>query len=701
MKMRFHLSAWLALLLTLWLAACSSAPSEPIHGAGAMSMTGPSDPSYRVVTGQVMDVDSATGVQGGLTVLLRAGQPDWAKIAEKMRVMESGWNDIRMELERRAATRPNIRLTTSRFDWNMNVLAAAIRAKDRTKASAALNDLLSNWQEAKSALREVEVDYWRLASIILVLIAAVLFTTDALLFLGRRLDRRFMLPRRSSGGEPAQDQATGGAAAGASRSISGAVVAAAPTAADPPPSPSVPPRDFSFDFLSLGPVRAFAKSRYVPLTFQVFMAIVFVYAIYAAFRGMNMPDNNFGTVMFWSIFWPSMIMLSLVLVGKLWCSICPLGAISAAVQRLGLNRPFPNKLRSGVLALTLWIVVVWLIREPFGVVDNTVATGWFFVLFTLAAVGVGLVFRARAWCKYVCPIGIIGGLWSMLSFLELRPQREKCDKCRTYECVRGNGEVRGCSMELHPGRLNSNRDCIYCLNCVKTCPNDSPRIKLRWPGAELARADRRSLVDAGYALGVVVVLCLKENMEHYWTPPFLVSATTWVQNLLGTTNRQGVWFYVVVAFCTAVLLGTYLLATKISSKTLGWDYRRTFASFSMMFIPIVLVTIGGHSLNAIFTMMWGPMVNVLSATLGIYQYQPTSLLGPAGAKFVGDGFLRPVLYAIGFAWMIALPYRIAAAGGDGQRIALRAAVPYVIIAVLIAGFFLWPHMALTGGLWRW
>jgi len=60
-----------------------------------------------------------------------------------------------------------------------------------------------------------------------------------------------------------------------------------------------------------------------------------------------------------------------------------------------------------------------------------------------------------------------------------------------------------------------------------------------------------------------------------------------------------------------------------------------------------------------------------------------------------------VLYAIGFAWMIALPYRIAAAGGDGQRIALRAAVPYVIIAVLIAGFFLWPHMALTGGLWRW
>ena len=664
-------------------------------------MTGPSDPSYRVVTGQVMDVDSATGVQGGLTVLLRAGQLDWGKIAQKMQTMETGWTDVRMELERRATTHPNIRLTTSQFDWNMNVLAAAIRAKDRPKASTALNDLLANWQEAKSALREVEVDLWRLASIILVLVALLLFVTDALLFLGRRLDRRFMLPRRSSGGASVEDRATGVAAGRSGGSNSFAAAAGPSGEASPAQSRPASARDFSFDFLSVGFVRAFAKSRYVPLTFQVLMAIIFAYAIYAGFTAMNMRDNNFGMLMFWSIFWPSMIMLSLVTVGKLWCSICPLGAISAAVQRLGLNRAFPTKLRSGVLALTLWIVVVWLIREPFGLIDSGVATAWFFVLFTIAAVAVGLVFRARSWCKYVCPIGIISGLWSMLSFLELRPQREKCDRCRSYECVKGNGEVRGCSMELHPGRLDSNRDCTYCLNCVKTCPNDSPRIRLRWPGAELARADRRSIVDAGYALWVVVVLCLKENMEHYWTPPFLVSATTWVQNLLGTTNRQGVWFFVVTAFSAVVLLGAYLLATRVTSRTLGWDYRRTFASFGMMFIPIVLVTVGGHSLNAIFTMMWGPMVNVVSAPLGIYHYQDTSLLGAAGAKFIGDGFLRPVLYAIGFAWMIALPYRIAAAGGDGQRIALRAAAPYVIIAVLIAGFFLWPHMALTGGLWRW
>jgi P-type Cu+ transporter len=673
--------------------ACARPPCEPVHGAGAMSMIGPGDPAYRVVTAQVAGIDSATGTQGGLSLLLRAGQPDWDKITAQMGIMETGWNDVRMELERRSATHPNLRLTTSQFDWNMNVLAAAIRAKDRTKASAALDDLLANWQAAKSALRAVELDLWRLASIIVLLVAILLFVPDTLLSLGRRLDRWFMSANWSSGVNLSEARA---AAVAAGRSgVPGSASATAGLAGE-----AAPAQDHGFDFLSLEPVRAFAKSRYVPLTFQVFMAIVFAYAIYAAARGTNLRDDNFGLLMFWSIFWPSLIMLSLVIVGKLWCSICPLGAISAAVQRLGLNRAFPNKLRSGVLALTLWIVVLWLMRGPFGVVDNGVATAWFFVLFTVAAVAVGLVFRARSWCKYVCPVGIIAGLWSMLSFLELRPQREKCDRCRSYECATGNGDVRGCPMELHPGRLDSNRDCIYCLNCVKTCPHDSPRIRLRWPGTELARADRRSLVDAGYALGAVVLVCLMENMGRSWTPPFLASAVTWVQNLLGTTNRQGIWFSVVTAFSVVVFVATYLLATRVACKTLGWDYRRTFASFGMMFIPIVLISVGGHALSGIFTTLWGPMVNAVSAPLGIYHYQDTSLLGTAGARFVGDGWLLPVLYAIGFGWMILLAYRIAAAGGGGRRIAIRAAVPYVLIAVLIAGFVLYAHMAPAGNPWR-
>ena len=461
------------------------------------------------------------------------------------------------------------------------------------------------------------------------------------------------------------------------------------------------PRAYSFNILRLGPVKSFTKSRYVPLVFQILMLLIFAYAIYASFVGFNDRGNNFGLLMFWSVFWPSFIMISLVTFGKIWCAVCPLGALSAAAQRFGLKIIFPTKLRGGIIALILWIGVVWLVREIFDISSNGALTAWFFVGFVGAALVVGFVFRDRSWCQHVCPIGIISGLWSMLSFMELRPTKEKCDKCRSYECVRGSGSTCGCPMGLHPGRLASNRDCTYCLNCIKTCPYDSPQIRLRLPGAELVKGTRRLMVDAGFLLWVPVVLALKENMEHYNTPPFLISATTGFQELLGTTNRFGVWFFLVVLFNGLLLLGAYLLATRFASRVLSWDFKKTFATFSYMFVPIVLVTIGGHSLRYFFEAIWGLMLSVTSAAFGIYQYREPSAFGPQAITFLGNDFLAPVLYATGFLGTMALPYIIAYHREHNHRKAFRAALPFFIIAAAIAGYFLASHQIYSGGTWRW
>lgn len=461
------------------------------------------------------------------------------------------------------------------------------------------------------------------------------------------------------------------------------------------------PRAYSFNILRLGPVRAFAKSRYVPLVFQILVLMIFGYAIYAAFIGFDDRGNNFGLLLFWSVFWPTFIMISLVLVGKMWCAICPLGALSAAAQRFGLNRRFPAKLGGGVIALVIWIGVVWMVREIFDISSIGALTAWFFIGFVVAAVVVGLIFRQRSWCQHVCPIGIIAGLWSMLAFVELRPTREKCKACRSYECVRGSGSTQGCPMALHPGRLESNRDCTYCLNCVKACPYDSPQIRLRMPGAELVKGNRVFVVDAVFLLFVAVVLALKENMEHYNTPPFLISATTWTQDLLGTSNRFGVWFFLVVVFNGFLLLGAYLLATRFASRTLGWSFKRTFATFGYMFVPIVLVTIGGHSFRYFFEEIWGQMLSVSSAPLGVYAYHESTAFSQSAIGFIGGDFLGPVLYAVGFLGTMALPYAIAFHRERDHRKALRAALPFFIIAAAIAAYFLCSHQIYSGGTWRW
>ncbi len=458
---------------------------------------------------------------------------------------------------------------------------------------------------------------------------------------------------------------------------------------------------YSFNILGLRPIRAFAKNRYVPLVFQVFMVFVFAYAIYAAFVGDNTRGNNFGILLFWSVFWPSFIMISLVTVGKMWCAICPLGALSAAVQRFGLNKVFPSKLRGGIVALVIWIVIVWLIREIFDISSQGVLTAWFFLGFVALALLIGFIYRQRSFCQHVCPIGIIAGLWSMLSFLELRPTKEKCEQCRTFECVKGNGKTLGCNMGIHPGRLSSNRDCTYCLNCVKACPYDSPQIRFRIPGKELVTGAKRLMVDAGFALWIPVVLALKENMEHYNTPQFLVSATNWGQDLLGTDNRFGVWFFLVVLFNGVLLLTAYIAASKFAAKTLTWDFKKAFATFGYMFIPIVLVTIGGHSLHYFFDTIWGQMVGVVSAPMGVYAYHEPAGLSQPAMDLIYDGFAQQVLYGAGFFGTIILPYLIANHRENDKRKALRAAIPYMVIAAAIAGYFLWSHVYFSGGGWRW
>jgi hypothetical protein len=209
------------------------------------------------------------------------------------------------------------------------------------------------------------------------------------------------------------------------------------------------------------------------------------------------------------------------------------------------------------------------------------------------------------------------------------------------------------------------------------------------------------MVDAGFLLWVPVVLALKENMEHYNTPPFLISATTGFQDLLGTSNRFGVWFFLVVLFNGLLLLGAYLLATRFASRVLSWDFKKTFATFSYMFVPIVIVTIGGHSLRYFFEAIWGFMLSVTSAAFGIYQYREPSAFGPQAITFLGDDFLAPVLYATGFLGTMVLPYFIAYYRERDHRKAFRAALPFFIIAAAIASYFLTSHQIYSGGTWRW
>ena len=89
-----------------------------------------------------------------------------------------------------------------------------------------------------------------------------------------------------------------------------------------------------------------------------------------------------------------------------------------------------------------------------------------------------LLFEKRFWCRYLCPVGGMNGLFAKLAITELRAQVGTCSgSCSSYGCFKGGPAVGeglatpGCPLATHPAHLADNRNCVLCLTCAKACPH--------------------------------------------------------------------------------------------------------------------------------------------------------------------------------------------------------------------------------------
>ncbi len=108
-----------------------------------------------------------------------------------------------------------------------------------------------------------------------------------------------------------------------------------------------------------------------------------------------------------------------------------------------------------------------------------------------------IIFEKSAWCRYLCPLGGMNGLFGMSSMIEMRANKHTCTTiCTTHDCFKGTEKVGPCPMFLHLQFLQDNRDCKLCLNCIKNCKHSATRLNLRIPGAEIISLKQPSLTGA-------------------------------------------------------------------------------------------------------------------------------------------------------------------------------------------------------------
>lgn len=185
------------------------------------------------------------------------------------------------------------------------------------------------------------------------------------------------------------------------------------------------------------------------------------------------------------------------ILGRFVCGfLCPFGLI----QDLLFKIPFVRKIRKlpgekGLRWLRFVFLAIFVILLPMFVIDITGlgepwfckfvcpagtleggvplvllngamrgAAGFFFKwkLLILIITLLSSIVIYRPFCRYVCPLGAIYGIFNKISFYRIKIDTEKCTKCGACQ--------KACKLDIPVWKNPDSMDCIRCGDCKITCP---------------------------------------------------------------------------------------------------------------------------------------------------------------------------------------------------------------------------------------
>lgn len=80
------------------------------------------------------------------------------------------------------------------------------------------------------------------------------------------------------------------------------------------------------------------------------------------------------------------------------------------------------------------------------------------------------MFVYRPFCKYLCPLGAIYGIFNKISVTKLHLDKERCVNCKKCGAV--------CPMQVEPNKIPDSMECIRCGKCADVCPTQALCLKI-------------------------------------------------------------------------------------------------------------------------------------------------------------------------------------------------------------------------------
>lgn len=362
---------------------------------------------------------------------------------------------------------------------------------------------------------------------------------------------------------------------------------------------------YTFNLLKVPAVLRVLRSRYYPRAAHLLTIPFAALIIGLGLFGPREPDRNAMLILTWA-FWEPALILGVVFAGRMWCSVCPMGAIGSLTQQAaGLNLKVPVFIKNyGFYFGAAGIAFIFWAEAVFDMPHSPLATAMLVIPLIAMACLAGLLFQRRAWCRYLCPLGSIVGVLSNCAVIEMRSNYGVCNNtCSKHECYAGNTEREGCPMSEGPFSLNSNRNCVLCATCVKICPNQSPVLNLRLPGYDLWTARKAEL---SYSVIVISLIGTQLFRGIERTGYLKIFDSTGLTLLTGTGG---------------LIIGTIALAAIFTISAGRYVFRnagaradRDYLFLTYALIPLVFAFEAGFHLERLLT-MGGQILQVLGRQL--------------------------------------------------------------------------------------